>query len=153
MQAVPINTNSKNEDRFKPIMALKYPNLRLKVLDEIYTCKSSCFLAIVNVSVQSGLIKEAPTSTKSNSDSPDCQAIQAATCVIEIFMSERFPTNKHQYSIEKLQSILKDNLAYFISNPDAASCPIVRGNPFDDCNHIAPIIIDLLVQLLLPYTK
>lgn len=154
MQAMPINSNSKDKDNLKPMIALKYPNLRLKVLDEIYTCKASCFQAIVNVSAQSGLIKGAPESATSSTDSAHCQAIQAAFYVIEIFMFERFPTcPDNQNSIDKLHDTLKENVDYFISNPDSYSCPIVTGNPFDDCNHIAPIVIDLLVQLLLPYSK
>lgn len=137
-------------------MDLKFPHARLMVYDCLVNDQVGCVQAIVRSAHQLGLIKADRLSTlKLPIETPDCGSLFAAKYVLEQCLVERgyCLNNGDRKLADKLWEDVQRGVEQYKQQTNLVHARQPGHlSPTIECSHMAPIVMDVLLQSILPYT-
>lgn len=131
-------------------MCLRYPIARLAVLERLVRDGNNCAAALLDCARDFGLMEQSSQSQPNCVET--CQALHAAKAVIESILAKNgikpgseVMKGKVEHILSKVQYCLTKARQEFEDKPHATSS--------DDfgCSHFAPLVMDCMLQHLLPY--
>lgn len=136
-------------------MSLKFPHVRLQVYDSLVNQRLGCGGSIVKCANELGLVNEEQSSTfKLPVETVRCGSIGAAEQVLRQCLLERGYCNGNgdQYIADQLWRDLQSAIeSYERDNSAAVDQCAGQLESAVECSHIAPVVMDYLLQKLQPY--
>ncbi len=137
-------------------MSLVFPRARLSVYNYLSEGGGSCVRAIVDCSRQYGLVSRGQLSNLHLPlEAAGCGSLYAARKILECCFEERgLGSDKSELSqlVEKTWSGIEQSInSYKVETALTHERPAGQQSDILQCTHMAPVVMDFLLQHLLPY--
>lgn len=137
-------------------MSLVFPKARLSVYNRLVEGERSCVKAIAGCASEYGLISESRLKQLSFPlESSGCGSLYAARQILEGCLSEHDSSGDSQQvaaTVESTWALIEQSVQRY-KEETALIHERKAGQPADilECTHMAPVVMDFLLQHLLPY--
>jgi hypothetical protein len=137
------------------VMPLKFPQVRLMVYDSLVNDGKGCVQALVSCAHELGLIGGTKLTTlRLPIETPDCGSLFAAQHVLEQCLSERgyCLNNGDRQLADRLWDNVKRKVETYKQKTSLEHARQAGKEASTiECSHMAPIVMDYLLQELQPY--